>query len=173
MNIPGLSEALKIRPVEYCFLPDDAILPSSGPASLNTRGGTDHRILEYDDTSTEVAHWAGVIHEAYAGRDVRVQLYWVSASATTGDVRWGVNWERLAPGGDDIDSVNWGTEEYVDDAARSPSGSIIKTEFTFTQAEADGIDSSDAFRLSVSRIGGHANDTMSGDAQLIRVVVIA
>ena len=48
---------------------------------------------------------------------------------------------------------------------------ITKTTITFTQAEADGITAGDGVRLHINREPANGGDTMSGDAQLLWVIV--
>ncbi len=78
--------------------------------------------------------------------------------------------ERIAPGGQDIDSDGFDAIQTVTDTTNATSGIVTRTSITFTQAQADSIAAGDAFRLRVTRDANAGGDTMTGDAQILRVV---
>jgi hypothetical protein len=88
-------------------------------------------------------------------------------TATSGDVRWGVAFERMNT---DLDSDSFDTVAEGNGTANGTSGIPTVTEITITTI--DSIAAGDAFRLKVYREASDTtNDTMSGDAQLIAVEV--
>ncbi len=47
----------------------------------------------------------------------------------------------------------------------------LATTITLTQAEADSIAAGNLYRLRLERVTGDGGDTMTGDAQVLRVIV--
>ncbi len=146
---------------------NDAIFPATTPAAASSRNG--HALIGYDDSTNEVIILEGVMPSGYAGADLEIQLHWVAASATSGDVRWGASVER---NNTDIDSDSFAAQQVTDDTTNGTSGIPEITVIAFTQAQADGITAGDSFRLEIERVAGNGADTMSGDAQLLRVALV-
>lgn len=109
----------------------------------------------------------------YGGGGLTVTLPWAAASATSGNVRWGVAFHWLVDDTDDIDSSHSYDYNDVDDACASASGEVVYTTITFS----DGSDMDSGANgqwgvMRVRREASHANDTMnSTDAQLLMPVV--
>lgn len=148
---------------------NDAIFPSSDPATANSRNG--HPIITYDDTTAESVLFSSIMSDGYDGKDININIDWVAETATTGGVTWGVAFERNAPGGNDIDSDSFDTQQTGTSTTNATSGVITRTTITLTQAEADGIESLDDYRLKLERVVSDGGDDMTGDAQVIRVGV--
>ena len=148
------------------FDANDALFPSSDPAVANSRNA--HPVLAYDDTVTEQVIFSGVISKDYAGGNLSVNIDWVAETATSGDVTFGVSFERIAAGGTDIDSDSFAAERTSTDTTNGTSGIVTRTTITFTKAQADGIVAGDAFRLKVRR-GNLSGDTMTDDAQVLQI----
>jgi hypothetical protein len=147
------------------FRADEATLPGANPAAIGARNT--HPIASYDDTTAETAYFEGYIPTNYKGGDVTVRLDWAGATATTGNVKWDVAFERLNVGGPDLDVNDFATAQTATTATAAVSGELVRTEIVFTNAEADAIGPGEAFRLLVARDPG--SDTMIGDAQLLKV----
>lgn len=150
------------------FMANDATIAASGP-SAKARNG--HPVINFDDTTAESVYFHSVMSLDYAAGNITVDIHWVALTATSGSVVWGVEFERDAAGGQDIDSDGFATQQTGTSATNGTSGVITKTSITLTQAQADSIAAGDAFRLRVQRVAANGSDTMSGDAQLLRVVV--
>ncbi len=151
------------------FDANDAIFPSSNPAAADSRNS--HPILAYDDTTAESVIFSSSFRGGYLGGDVIVDIDWVAATATSGGVTWGVEFERNAPGGTDIDADSFDTQQTEASTTNGTSGIITRTTTTLTQAEADDIEALDAFRVRIQRVVGDGGDTMTGDAQVLKVRV--
>ena len=151
------------------FGSNDAIFPATDPASAFSRNG--HPVLNYDDIIAERVIFDSKIQAGYGGEDIKVDIDWVAKTATSGAVTWGVEFERNAPGGNDIDSDSFAAQQTANSAASGTSGVITRTTITLTQAEADGITAGDYFRMRLARVVGDGGDNMSDDAQVLRVVV--
>ncbi len=151
----------------FRFGPNQALFPSADPAQGTSRNG--HPLLAFDDSTDESVTFHGKMSEDYvSGSNLLVRIDWVASTATTGDVKWGVEVERIADGGLDIDSDSFDTQQFDTDTTDGTSGVTTRTTITLTNAQADAIAKGDAFRLRIERDTSVAGN-MSGDAQILRV----
>jgi hypothetical protein len=148
------------------FTPADNQPPASNFATLDTRNSI--LVLEFDAATQESANFIGVIPEgATLTNGLTVRLWWMGDTATTGNVRWGVSFERV---GTDNDADSFSSVTEATGAANGTSG--IETVTSITATAIDSLAAGDRFRLRVARIAADAtNDTMTGDAQLVAVEV--
>lgn len=149
------------------FTPLDAQPPATDFATLDTRNSI--AVLEFDGGATdEATTFVGVMPEAASlGSGLKVRIHWMADTATSGDVRWGVAFERMNT---DLDSDLFDTVAEANGTANGTSGIPTMTEITITTIAS--IPAGDAYRLKVYREASDTgNDTMSGDAQLIAVEV--
>jgi len=149
------------------FDANDATFPSSNPAVANSRNA--HPILAFDDATAESVVFHGVISTDYSDGDVSVNIDWVAETATTGDVVWGIEIERIDQGVTDIDSDSFAAQQTGTDTTSGTSGIVTRTTITLTQAQADSWTTGDAFRLRVQRVAASGSDTMTNDAEVLRV----
>jgi hypothetical protein len=150
------------------FTATDNQPPSTAFATLDTRG-TGIAVLDFDDTAAtaESAVFVGVMPEAASlGSGLIVSLRWMATTATSGDVRWSVAWEKSNT---DLDSDSFDTATAATATTNGTSGIVTVTNITCTTI--DSLAAGDLFRLRVQRIGGDGADTMTGDAELIAVEV--
>lgn len=147
---------------------NNATFPASNPAAASSRNG--HPILAFDDTTAENVIFSPVMSNDYSAGNLTIDIDWVAETATTGGVTWGVEFERVAPGGTDIDSDSFHTQQTGTSTTNGTSGIKTRTSITLTQAEADGIAAGDAFRLRVQRVTGDGGDTLADDAQILGVI---
>ena len=141
--------------------------PASAFATLDTRNSI--AVLDFDAATDENAVFVGIMPEAASlGSGLIVRLHWMATSATSGNVRWGVQFERSNT---DLDTDSFDTAvEATAAAANGTSGILTTTAITVTTI--DGITAGDVFRLKVFRNADDAtNDTMTGDAELVAVEV--
>ena len=150
------------------FDANDAIFPASDPAVADSRNA--HPILGFNDTTAESVIFNSSMAENYSGGDIDIHIDWVAETATTGGVTWAVEIERIAPSGTDIDSDSFDTQQTGTSTTNGTSGVVTRTTITLTQGEADGITALDAYRLRVERVTGDGGDTMSDDAQILRLI---
>ncbi len=138
--------------------------PASSFATLATRNSI--AVLEYDDASVESGVFSGILPTAASvGSGLVVRIVWAGKTATSGNVRWRVEFERV---GTDLDADSFDTATEANGAANGTSG--IPTTTSITSTSLDGLQAGEFFRVRVSRVGNDGtNDTMSGDAQLIAV----
>lgn len=153
----------------FSFNANDAVYPSSNPAVADSRNG--HPIISFDDTVAENVLFSSMASLNYSGGDVTVTIDWVAETATTGGVTWGVEIERNAAAGTDIDSDSFDTQQTETSTTNGTSGIITRTTIILTQAEADAVEALDSYRMRLQRVVGDGGDDMTGDAQVLRVGV--
>ena len=142
--------------------------PVSAFATLDTRNSV--LVLEFDAATDESAVFVGIIPDNVSlASGLLVRLSWMADTATSGNVRWGVQFEA---DGTDLDSDSFDTAALVTSAANGTSGVETVAEITITTI--DSLAAGDRYRLKVYRDADDAvNDTMAGDAQLVAVEVRA
>ncbi len=140
--------------------------PATAFATLDTRNSI--AVLDFDATTDESAVFVGIIPEAASlGSGLKVFIHWMASTATSGNCRWGVQFEKS---GTDLDSDSFDTATEAHSAANGTSGIETVTEITATAI--DSLAAGNRFRLKVFRNADDAtNDTMTGDAELIAVEV--
>jgi hypothetical protein len=137
--------------------------PSTSFATLDTRNSI--AVLDFDDASTESAVFVGIMPEgASLGSGLIVNLDFMATTATSGNVRWSVAFERCTT---DLDSDSFDTATAATVAVASTSGVVAVGSITCTAI--DGITAGDLFRLRVQRLGADAADSASGDIELVAV----
>jgi hypothetical protein len=129
--------------------------------------------VQFANSADIEAIYSNTLPEAYLGQGVTVTIRWVAQTATTGDVVWGISFERLNQAGVDLDdSPTWSTEKTVVSSAPGTSGQIQIASITFTDgAEMDSTQASENFRIRVRRLGDNGSDTMANAAQVLTILV--
>ena len=148
------------------FTPRENQPPATAFATLDTRNSI--AVLDFDAATDEFAIFSGVIPD-YANlvSGVKIRITWMATTATSGNVRWGVQLERCTT---DLDADSFDTATLVTSAANETSGIVTVAEITTTAL--DGLAVGDTFRIKIYRDADDAtNDTMTGDAELIAVEV--
>jgi hypothetical protein len=131
-----------------------------------------HPVAAFDDTADESLIWERVISPDYKGGDIIFDFDCVAATATTGAYVIGVEVERVNAGGHDIDSDSFDTQKLASaTTTNATSGIVTRTTVTLTNAEADGIAAGDRVRFRIQRKSTDVGDTMSGDLQMLVVIV--
>jgi hypothetical protein len=141
------------------------IAPPSNPATLDLRNG--RVVLDFDAATAETMFFTGVLPSNYAGGDLSVAVHWMATSATTGSVRWKTQFERLEVNGPDLDATDFQTAAGVTSPANATSGKLAIAAATVTAI--DSAAAGDAFRIAIERDVAHADDDMTGDAELLIV----
>lgn len=151
---------------------EDGVLTPADAPTLVTRN--ERELLAYTDSGgPSDAYFTGVIPRNYVPDfPLRVKVWWAAATATAGDVRWNVGFEKLAPNSVNIDTDSFAALKAKNEPTNATNGVINISTFNFDQAEADNIAPGNPFRLVVRRQRGAPGDTMVGDAQVLRVAVV-
>jgi len=149
------------------FRPLDNEPPSANYATLDLRNG--HPVLNFDTTTQETAIFTGVLPRTYAGGGITVYVHWAAATATSGTIGWDVTFERIGTA-QDTDSDGFATAQTVTAATVSATSGIASITNVAVADGSTGTDSmtvGEAFRVRIRR--DVANDTATGDAQLLAV----
>ena len=149
------------------FTPQANQPPTATYATPDTRNAVP--VLDFDADADEYAIFGGVLGASYAGGGLTVEIYWTATSATTGDAVWTAEIERMNT---DLDADSFAAAQTTTSTTNGTSGIITKTTITFTDgAQMDSLAAGEAFRIRIARDANAAGDTMTGDAELHRVVV--
>lgn len=152
------------------FLPQNNEPPTSNYATLDVRNN--HPVLDFDDGTNESAVFTAVMPQHYAGTTgVTVYLHYAMTSATTGDIDWDAEFERIGDQQLDIDSDSFAAANSVDNTTvPGTSGNVDVVSIAFTNgADMDSVVAGELFRLRITRDA--ASDTASGDAELVAVEI--
>lgn len=141
--------------------------PATNFATFDLRNGIP--VLDFDASTDEDAIFGDVLPRHYAGGGLTVTIHWTATSATTGNVKWNAQVERMNT---DLDADSFAAAQTTTTATNGTSGIIATTAITFTDgAQMDSVAVGEAFRLKVTRDANDAGDTMTGDAELHRVEI--
>lgn len=155
------------------FTPLHNEAPASNYANLDLRNNIP--VLEFDDTTDEEAVFGGVLPENYDGGGLTITLVWMAATATSGNAVWQAAIERHQDDTDDLDSDTFAAFNGSGAvAAPSATGEPGYDDITFTDgADMDSLAAGESFRLKIRRDADDtsATDSISGDLQLMRVIV--
>lgn len=151
------------------FLANSGVPEAAAACGQGTRN--EHPILEFDAAADETIRFAGWLPANYAGGGITVTVVWAAASATSGNVVWNGAFEALADGGTDIDSDSFAAAQSVTVGAPGTSGVLDYADIAFTDAQIDGLVADTAFRFELTRDADNGSDTMTGDAQVLRVIL--
>ena len=144
--------------------------PATAYATLDLRNS--HPVLDFDAATDEDAVFGGVLPRHYAGGGITVTLYWAATSATSGDCIWNAAVERIDENTLDIDADSFAAVQAVTATAGLTNGTVDYATIAFTAgAQMDSLAVGEAFRLKITRDANAAGDTMTGDAELLRVEV--
>lgn len=139
-------------------------------ATVDSRNG--HVVLDFDAATDETAIFSAVLPRNYAGGGLTCSLRWAATSATSGNVVWTTEIERIDDGVLDIDADSFAATSSVTDAASGTSGVTKYSTTTHTSgAQMDSLAAGEMFRLRVTRVGSNGSDTMTGDAELLAVEI--
>jgi hypothetical protein len=148
----------------------DALGPVSNP-STDTRGT--HFVLKFPANTLRRIPWQKHTPAGYNGGSLRVSIWWVPSAlavAPFDNVLLAAAFER-DNSGFDVDTDDFGTLKSVA-ATAGAAGVIVRSDITFTQAEADGVVAGEPLRLFLQRTVDPVDpDEFPGDVLLVRVVV--
>ena len=145
--------------------PKDNQPPATNFATLDTRNSI--AVLDFDDTTDESAIFVSVCPEgANLASGLSIRLIWTASTATSGACVWDASLERMTT---DIDTDSFDTAASITATTNATSG--VPNYSTITLTTIDSLTAGDGFRLKINRDANNANDTMTGDAELIAVEV--
>jgi hypothetical protein len=147
------------------WFPTDASFPTSNYATLDTRNT--HPVLDFDAAGYESVYFHGVMPDNYVGDEsIEVAIWYSMTSATSGDVQWGVRLENM--NGQDVDTDSFASYGGTTNTVPSINGEVqeVTASLTLASSQLDSLQPGDLFRLHLTRSGGGAPDTASGDAEV-------
>jgi len=162
----GGGVATPLRQKSWCsFTPLDNQPPASNFATLDTRNSI--AVLDFDHVTEESAVFVGVVPDnAILSSGISVRILWMATSETTGNCRWGVQFDKLAA--EDTDTAVFDTATEATTATSATNGTPVITTLTCTTV--DALAAGDFFRIKIYRDASDTtNDTLAADAELIAV----
>ncbi len=146
----------------------------TNPATFDVRN--EHPVLDFDASTAEDAIFAGVIPPHYDGGGITVTVVWMSSTVAggTAGVRWEGDWERHEDDAFDLDADGFvgGTLQGVSPDPPSVLGEVSYDDITFTDgSQIDSLAANESFRFKLIRAVANGDDTMSGDAEMLRLIV--
>lgn len=143
--------------------------PISNFATLDTRNN--RPVLDFDATTNESAVFMSALPLIYNGNGLNIDLYWSAETATSGNVVWQIEFERIKEGIDDIDTDSFATGKTATGTANATSGILTKTSISFSSSEIDSLLANECFRIRITRLANDVGDTMTGDAELLVLLI--
>jgi len=154
----------------------DTLVPNANSPALVTRTGGStpaERVVvwSYDAATIEYIDYKCALF-GYGGGGITVNIFWSATSATTGVTRWSVAVRRVGDDIEDIDTSQTYDYNATDATTASASGEVAYDTVTFTDgADMDSWANGEIAIVRVRREANHANDTMTGDAELWGIVI--
>lgn len=149
------------------FTPYQNEPPSTLYATAGLRNG--HPTLQFDDTTSWIAIFTGLVPANYAGGGLTVNVF-ATAIATSGTMGWLISIERM-DAATDLDADSFAAAQTIT-AATVPgtSGFPLKLTGAFTSgAQMDSLVAGEMYRLKIAR--DVANDTAVGNVEILEVEV--
>lgn len=153
-------------------------IESAGPIPSVTlpelkSAGSAVTVLSYsfDSATTEGIQWQLPALLSYGSGNLTVKCRWYADTATTGGVAWGATIEVVTP----ADALNmetgpaWNTEALTTGTASGTAHGLVETSCTVSSL--DSLTNGDVVFVRIRRKHDDAGDDMSGDAQLVGVVL--
>lgn len=155
------------------FPPEAALYPTSNYAQFKSVNGTNFPVnsLAFDATTDETVFFRGVVNNFGSG-GLEVRLRWYADTANSGTCIWGVSIAAITANVDtqDVETKPLATEQTV--TATHPGGTIHRLQEAIAIiSNLDNVAELDDLTLRVTRKASAAADTMTGDAQLVGVLV--
>lgn len=152
-------------------IPEEAQFLASAFPQYVKANGTNFPVsgLAFDAGTEERAFWK-LKARNYGSGNITLKLSWYADTATSGVVRWAARLAAITPNTDsqDVETKAFATQQAVDDTHLGTTGQRLH-EIDLTISNLDSVANGDDVWLEISRLGAHANDTMTGDSILTLV----
>ncbi|MFG1683514.1 hypothetical protein ACGFNP_25320 [Nonomuraea sp. NPDC049269] len=146
--------------------PEEAQVATSAFPQYIKTNGTNFPVtgLAYDAASTESAYFKRRL-AGYGSGNITLNVTWYADTASSGVVRWSAAVACITPNADsqDVETKAFATSTDTDDTHLGTTGQRVHGHdivITNTDSAAAG----DLVWIRLQRLGGHANDTLAGDA---------
>lgn len=147
---------------------------ANAAAPINRVGGSTpaERVVLYAFDASTIEYMDFLCYlNGYDGGGLTFTIVWSATSATTNVCRWGIGIRRLQDDAEDIDSSQTYDYNDVDATTASVSGEQAYDTIAFTSgADMDSWADGEAAIVRLRRNASHANDNMTGDAELWFIV---
>lgn len=149
----------------------DAFMYRSATAfpQLVRADGTNYPVsgLAYD-ASAEEASFVRFRASNYGSGNLTALINWYAATATSGDIVWGISLAAITPNTDtqDMETKAFATEQTVTDSHLGTTGKRSHDAPALTISNLDSLAADDIVELKVVRKAAAAGDTMTGDGIL-------
>jgi hypothetical protein len=157
--------------VRQTFYPNGAEYLATAFPALVKNNGTNSPVksLAFDAAATETAFWDWTA-TAYGSGNVTCYVVWYADTASSGVVRWDAAIAAITPDVDtqDVETKAFATSTSFDDTHLGTTGQRLHIA-TIVITNLDSLAADDEVQLKLSRLGAHANDTMTGDALVTKV----
>lgn len=141
---------------------------AQGTATYDTVDG--NPVLDFDDTTNEIAIFLGVLPRNYGGNGITATIIWTSG-VIVGDVVWDMQVERQNEGSD-MSTSSFAAAQSVTDTTNGTAERANYVEIPFTDgAQIDSLAIGEAFRIKLRRDAVSGSDTLVGDAALRRIEI--
>jgi hypothetical protein len=158
-----------VATVRVELAPEEAQSLASAFPQFIKANGTNFPVtgLYYDASATETAYWKLPAFD-YGSGNLTLDILWYADTATSGVVRWETAIAAITPEIDtqDAETKAFATALTVDDTHLGTTGQRVH-KATITISNLDSLAALDVVWLKVARLGGHANDTMTGDVVVL------
>lgn len=146
-------------------------LTSAYPAISRAGTNAPAASLKFDAAADEAAFWS-FIASNYGSGNLTVRITWYADSASSGDVVWGAAIAAITPNTDtqDVETDSLATENTATDSHLGTTGQRVHS-VDITVSNLDSLAADDFVFLRIRRVGSNGSDTMTGDAQLLKVEV--
>lgn len=159
--------------VRFDLLPEEAQPAAASFPAFDRIQGTNGPVsrLLYDASATETAFWKFVAFN-YGSGNITCDIEWYATNATTGTVRWEVAVAAITPESDsqDVETKAYATSHTVDDPHLGTTSKRLQRA-QVAISNLDSLAAGDRVQIKVSRLGGHANDTLANDVALTAVLL--
>ena len=136
--------------------------------------GTQKRWYYLFDASTiEYVDYEFIMPAQYVStQTITVKLNFTMASATSGNVVWGVRFMAVSPNDAAVlETDSFDTAIYHTEAVPAAAGRLDQAVLTASNAAADGVAAGDTVIMRVYRNANHASDIATGDAELTGIIL--
>lgn len=125
--------------------------------------------LAYDAAATETTYWHLAAFN-YGSGNITCLIEWYADTASSGVCRWEVGMAAITPNTDtqDIETKAFATVQTLDSTHLGTTAQRLQ-ESSITISNLDSVAANDEVWVKVSRMGAHANDTMTGDVILVSI----
>lgn len=155
---------------QYLAAEEAQFLATAFPAFTKTNG-TNFPVtgLAFDAAATESAYWHLAAFN-YGSGNLTCDVEWYADTASSGVVRWDAAIAAITPDADttDVETKAFATSQSVDDTHLGTTAQRLH-QASITISNLDALAALDEVWFRLGRLGGHANDTMTGDAIAVSV----